>query len=358
MAIGASATSLTQSSPHRPDPAQPSKGFRIKKAANIAFVTLTVFFTVLTAISITFVVLGSIIFEAVAILSISSTIAGIGTIALCILGFLKAWEKITPHLPTCLRVRANYIQSLVCGFFTALVLTVIWPFDWTKKNIKPEKIDPNKPLLIAIHGFMGSSNNWIYHMKRLREAGHTNLATINLGNWFLSINDYVEKLHLMIVDYVKKAPLKDGQKLRIQFLCHSMGGLVARRYNELYHTIDGVEVEDIITLGTPLDGTWLAVFGRGSKAAEEMMPGSPFVKGLQSKAALEEKTRSYHLWSKSDWIIPMKSASQGGGKENMTKTDELHATGHVSFLLSDTAADKTIRYLKDVETLSRRHIEV
>lgn len=322
--------------------------FRIKKIANIALITLASVSAALAAASALGLILG-VTFTVVAATSICTIILTSSLIALTVLGILKAWQLITPRLPNVLRIPANYLQSSVCGIASAIALAAIWPINYAKNNIKPEDVDPSKPLIIGIHGFMGSSNNWIYHFGRLKEAGYKNLASINLGNWFLSIDDYIEKVRELVLNYKNNAPLPPDGKLKIQFLCHSMGGLVARHYNQKYSKEDGVIIDDIITLGTPLDGTRVAYLAFGmSGAGRQMHPKSDFVRGLQDEAMRDETTRYFHIGSKCDYVIrPLVSALEGRGKK--TETAMLDATGHISYLFSDKTADLVISYLKNKE---------
>lgn len=332
-----------------------SEGFRIKKAANTAFKILAAIAVVVgVSAGVTAGVLAFVASSSIA-LPIATIVAATAAVALALLLSLKAWEKITPHLPKFLRVPANYIQSSVMGIASAVALGIIWPINYEKSNPKPEDINPEQPLRIAIHGFCGSSNNWMYHFKRYREAGIDNLASINLGNWCKSIDDYVDKVHEMVVNYktgmVEEGLLDESQVLHVQFVCHSMGGLVARHYNQKYSKEDGVVVDDICTLGTPLDGTGVAYLAPWSKAGRQMFKSSSFVQNQQEQAANpDETTRYYHLASKCDYVIrPLVSATRGNAPPDRTKVEWLDATGHISYLFSDTAASKIAEYLSEPE---------
>ncbi len=333
------------------DNSNQSEGFRIKKAANTAF-------KILAAIAIVVGVAAGITAGALVLtasssiaLPIATIVAAVAAVALAALLAVKAWEKITPHLPNFLRVPANYIQSSVLGFASAVALGIIWPINYEKSNPEPKDINPDQPLRLAIHGFCGSSNNWMYHFNRFKAAGLENFASINLGNWCDSIDDYTERVHDMLVHY-KKGMVETGlidkdHLLHVQFVCHSMGGLVARHYNQKYSKQDGIVVDDICTLGTPLDGTKVAYIAPWSKAGRQMYKSSAFVKEQQEKAAsTDEKTRYLHIASKCDYVVrPLISATMGNAPKERMKVKWLEGTGHIPYLLSDTAADIVINYL-------------
>ncbi|MEC7839901.1 MAG: alpha/beta hydrolase [Chlamydiota bacterium] len=325
------------------------EGFRIKKAVRVAFIVLASTFGAVALGAAVATIITAAVVNPITPAIICATVALTSFVALTSLGALKAWEKITPHLPKFLRIPANYIQSTVCALISSVALGVIWPIDYTKKNVKPEDVDPTQPLIIGSHGFLGSGNNWMYMFGRLKEAGHKNLASINYGNAFVSIDTYADKMHNLIKGYTENPELKaklNGKKLKVQFLCHSMGGLVARHYKQKYPN-DNVDVEDIITLGTPLDGTHMSNLALGvSKAAREMNHNSKFIKNQQKNAELDSDTNYYHIASKCDFVIrPLVSATLGKGPK--TKVDWLDGTGHVSYLWSDTAGDLIVNYLKN-----------
>jgi triacylglycerol lipase len=261
-----------------------------------------------------------------------------------------------PQLLDSLRTSANYFKSSVSDFASALALAVIWPMDFESRNPEPKDINPDQPLRIAVHGFSGSSNNWIYHLNRFKEAGLDNFATINLGHPMHSMGDFAKNLHNMVVDYkkgmIRAGKLRKGQKLKVQFISHSMGGLVVREYNQRYAEKDGVNVLDICTLGTPLDGTKIAYLAFASKSGRAMLPSSKYVKHQQKRAVGSNiKTRYLHIASKSDtFIYPSKSAIMGGAPKERTKVVWLEATGHIAFLFSDTVSHTMVDYFKEHNT--------
>jgi len=329
-------------------PEKTKEGFRIKKAAKAAFIVLAATFATIAVVTATAAIITGFVVSSVIPAVICATVATVALVALATLGLIKAWEKITPHLPKFLRIPANYIQSVICGLASAAGLGAIWLIDYTKKNVKPEDVNPNQPLVIGVHGFLGGGNNWMYMFSRLREAGHENLATINLGNAFVSIDDYADKLHQLVGKYESNQVLKDklnGKPLEIQFVCHSMGGLVARHYKQKYPD-DNVNIKNIVTLGTPLNGTKVSKLALGvSKAAKEMNLNSEFVKNQQKNAALDNHTHYFHIASKCDYVIrPLVSAVQGNAPH--TEKEWLDGTGHVSYMFSDKTADLVVDYFK------------
>lgn len=316
-----------------------SRGFRIKKVVTIAFYFLLAAFSVMAAAGSFFLVgMGSL---SVISAKICSLVVLVSLIGLGVLLTLKVWQWIEPYAPNVVRLPLNYIQSFICGGISAVVLAIIWPINLEKKNPTARDCDKNQTPILMIHGFLGSSNNWIYHRYRLKNAGYKNLFSINLGSHFTSLTASAEKLRKMVKEVYKQTGRND-----IVFLCHSRGGLVAREYNQHYASKDGVEVKKIITLGTPLRGTGIAKCTFGFvRSCKEMYPDSDIVKEQQKFVDCSSKTQYLHIASRSDHIIcPTTNALPSIYNKNI-RIKWLNSTGHISYLFSDAAADLIIQNL-------------
>ena len=111
-----------------------------------------------------------------------ATVACVSGVALALLLAAKAWQQIAPFLPEPVRHIAYFIQSIVTGIFSIITLGIIFPIDLERRD--PQEGSPTQTPILFIHGFCGSSNNWLYHRHRLEGAGYKNLFTINLGTPF------------------------------------------------------------------------------------------------------------------------------------------------------------------------------
>lgn len=310
-------------------------GLRIKKIANIAFLTLAVLSVALLSTAVLCNHF-SVIPPALAL-----QIIKISSISLSVLIGLKCWEQLSPYLPQPVRTVANLVQIFVLDNLSSIALGLLLPFNFEKLNPKTaEECDPNQTPIILVNGFLGTSSNFIYLRHRLKQAGYTNVFTVNLGSPFNSINDYTQKVNAKINEIKTLTRCSD-----IHIIGHSMGGLVARNYRYNFAKKQDVTVKKIITLGTPLNGTIVAYFVAWiSQAANEMRWRSEFVKDLQRHAKQDRTTQHYHLGTRVDHIVfPTSSAYEGCGLRSKTYT--LDATGHVSFVFSDEAADLILESL-------------
>lgn len=301
--------------------------FRIKKVGVGVLVGLGITLAAATIVAASLASFG-IVPIALAI-GTGTALAGVAGVAL--------WGRVTPHLPEKLKNFSHLIQSVAHEILACVTLGFLFPINLTRFDPKNEEdIDKTQVPVLLIHGFLGGSNNWIYHKRRLKEEGYKNVFTIDLGSPLNSIEEYgimVKKK----VDEIRNLTGRDD----IILVGHSMGGLVARQY--LYHNKPKeVTVRQVITLGTPLAGTKvarLASWINSCVCAQEMLPKSKLTEDLQKCEDKDKLTKFYHVGTKVDLIIrPRKSATP----EDHEKT-VLNATPHAGYLFSDAAGDILVR---------------
>jgi len=312
-------------------------GLRISKIARRAFIVVSAAFAFSAAASLAAIAMG------VAVSTMTS-IACVSATALAILLTAAAWPKCASALPEPFRHMAYSIQSIATATFSVLTLAAIFPVDLERLDPKsPQDCDASQIPILLIHGFLGSSNNWLYHRQRFLASGYRNVFTINLGSPCHSIEHYSDLVRQKI-EYICQIT---GQK-KIILIGHSMGGLVSRRYRNVHADAQGVLVQKVITVGSPLDGTYAAYLASWfSAASREMEPGCSFVRQEQEQAARDDTTEYFHIGSKVDGIvIPNSSALAGGGRR--VRTAVLEATGHIEYLFSDATADLIINGLKNL----------
>jgi len=236
------------------------------------------------------------------------------------------------------------IRAFIADILSAIALGILFPINLKRfdpKNI--DECDKRQTPILLIHGFLGSSNNWMYHRHRMKERKYTNIFTVNLGDPRKSIEDYAK----VVADRVQEIQTLTGRK-DLVMVCHSMGGLVAQQY--LYGAFENKSgVKKIITIGTPFCGTHIAHLASWvSQAAREMIPGSLLIDRLQQSAKNDRTTQYYPVATKTDVIVlPIISAL--GGEVKAQKTKSLNATGHISYLFSPAAADEVLNALGDLK---------
>jgi triacylglycerol lipase len=192
--------------------------------------------------------------------------------------------------------------------------------------------------IILVHGYLNSSFVWFYHLSHLIKAGFGPIYTINLGNPFSSIEEYVEKLEKKVKNVLEETGAKS-----VVLIGHSMGGLVSS-YFAVKKAKPG-EVSDVISLGTPYHGTTKAYLGFG-KCANQMRMGSSFIENLQKIVAKSRNVRFYQIATKGDHIVvPYTSALLSSHRENQYVLEDV---GHAALLFSSQVNKKLIFWLEAI----------
>lgn len=165
-----------------------------------------------------------------------------------------------------------------------------------------ERSDPQKPVVVFIHGFNSTPQQNAAIMVPIHEAGYP-------CGTFEYPNDQSLRLsaHLLSTElrrFARQYPVR-----RVILVCHSMGGLVARDCIEDASTDPG-NVARLILIAPPTHGTLLAHFAAGTdvwehwlarksgspwrrlrdsivdglgEAADDLCPDSPFLNALNSR---------------------------------------------------------------------------
>jgi pimeloyl-ACP methyl ester carboxylesterase len=190
-----------------------------------------------------------------------------------------------------------------------------------------------RPILL-IHGYINHGSVWFFQKRKLEKLGLGPIYTVNLGNPLLSIETYAEKVRSKAEAISRLTGHRD-----LILIGHSMGGVVASWYATHYPN----QVTDLITIGSPLAGTYAAYIGFG-QAAKEMRPGSKLIKELRNLLEKEKKFRIYHIGSENDQLIlPSQSAFLKGNPRK-----EMRGIGHVSLLYSNKVAEQIYDWLRNL----------
>ncbi|HEY4831006.1 MAG TPA: alpha/beta fold hydrolase, partial [Waddliaceae bacterium] len=252
----------------------------------------------LIGLTIAALVAGTALLVAVVVLNpvggmLALTVTGI---ALAILLSALALSWLPDVLPEPFDHVGNTIKTLVKEVFCLLTCAVLYPISQTWFDPKKEEINQNQNPVLLVHGYLHNSSAWTYYRYRLNKAGFNNVFTIDLGHPLQSIEDYAEK----VKKKVSEIQILTG-KSTITLIGHSMGGLVSSFYATKLASEQGIFVSEVVTLGSPLNGSRFSVIGFG-ECARQMGRESNFVKGLQEKVRASN-IPFIHFGSQTDELV-------------------------------------------------------
>jgi triacylglycerol lipase len=160
-----------------------------------------------------------------------------------------------------------------------------------------------EPVLL-LHGFLSSSRTVVLLERRIRRSGHAALS-LDLPSTRRGIEELAARLEAEIEAlHARSAGIRP-----LTVVGHSQGGLVAAWYVK---KLGGHRrVRTLITLGTPHNGTPLALAGLPlgplARSLPEMTPGSALLRRLR-EGAWPDSVRLVSIYSHQDWVVPARGA--------------------------------------------------
>jgi triacylglycerol esterase/lipase EstA (alpha/beta hydrolase family) len=189
--------------------------------------------------------------------------------------------------------------------------------------------------VLLVHGFVCNRGLWNPWLRRLQALG-VPVVAVNLEPVFGGIDE----LTPVIEEGVRRLEACTGQAPIV--VCHSMGGLVLRRW--WVEQGDDARVHHAITLGTPHRGTWLARFAM-SRNARQMQQGSAWLATLAAREPAGRWHRFTCFYSHCDNIVFPPSAGTLAGADNR----HLPGVAHVHMAAHPAPWAELQRHLQPVD---------
>jgi len=165
--------------------------------------------------------------------------------------------------------------------------------------------------VILVHGILGQRHlYWNLFKHRLQKDGlryhdailpYGMLGDIRIAARFLK-------------DKVDNA-LRHDQTDKVDLVCHSAGGLVARYY--LMYLGGHKVVDTLVTMGTPHQGTYFSYMLPVPilQIAKQTRPGSHFLDEINGPGAIPKDVEVWNLWSPIDGVvIPSHNSKLAGSR--------------------------------------------
>jgi triacylglycerol lipase len=173
--------------------------------------------------------------------------------------------------------------------------------------------------VVLVHGYMANRSTFLALSTYLRARGVKQVLSFDYRS-----QDGVEKGARALKEYLRRH-VRGG---RIDLVCHSLGGLVARVY--LQELGGARRVDRCITIGTPHRGTYNA-YWVASRVGRELRPDSVLLRRLELTQSKAAGVRFTSIVAGSDNIIIPRVFSAN------EETVHVPHLGHVGILFSPTA---------------------
>jgi predicted alpha/beta hydrolase family esterase len=248
---------------------------------------------------------------------------GVRLALVCFTMFL-GWVNRSPRPPQH-QIGLAATVRLVLGEYRALLSNNLFYLPWESVALRPDpQPAPSARVpLVLVHGYFGNRGYYRPLVRWLESRGIGPIYVPNFRAAFATIEQFAVGLH----EAIERIAAATGQD-KVIVVCHSMGGLAARRY-VMEHS--DARVDRLITIASPHHGTALASLGIGANA-RQMRRGSEFLRELE--AAEARKPRRFpatSIYSTHDNLVAPQETSLLPWAENLA----LAGLGHIDILESE-----------------------
>ncbi|HZS37416.1 MAG TPA: alpha/beta fold hydrolase [Polyangia bacterium] len=196
--------------------------------------------------------------------------------------------------------------------------SLLYPFGLARPKAARTARQAEQRTVVLVHGYLANRSTLLPLATYLRLRGIRPVHAFDYRS-----TEGVERAAIALREHLKRT-VRGG---RIDLVCHSLGGLVARVY--LQELGGARRVDRCITLATPHKGTYSA-YWVASRVGRELRPDSALLKRIEQSREAAARVRFTSIVAGSDNIIvPRVFASD----EDVVHVPHL---GHVGMLFSPT----------------------
>ncbi len=204
--------------------------------------------------------------------------------------------------------------------FLLLISTVVFLYSSPASALDP---------VVFVHGYSGSTIvNFSQMISWFKADGYpSNYLYYYTYNTLPGVAASANILKAKVDDCLAKTG-----KTKVDLVCHSMGGLVARYY--MKYLGGAGKVNQVVYVATPHRGTTWAYLEPFTQAAVDMRPGSTLLKSIDGYCP------GLSLWSSCDEVVLPNSSA------NMGYSMNIGCWGHIASTWSNGVYLKTRDYIK------------
>ncbi|MCO4743349.1 MAG: alpha/beta fold hydrolase [Proteobacteria bacterium] len=213
------------------------------------------------------------------------------------------------------------------------LMTVVRPLGWgqAKPSADTRSSQFSRTPVLLVPGIRRNRSSLMFLRQFLKHRGWRWAHAVNHPRSDLGLAGLAAALHEQ-VEALREASGAD----QIDIVSHSYGGLVAAWY--VKHMDGDKRVRRLVTVGSPLHGTKMAVFGRG-RPSTELLPTAPILDELSPLPI-----RTICIWSPDDPVVVPSRSAIATDAESV----RIEASGHVDMLVSGRVFRAVQTALSDV----------
>lgn len=235
------------------------------------------------------------------------------------------------------RIRRLVARGILSSAISIVPVILLYPFGYRRMfSNPPEDAQCPLPPVILVHGLYHNSSAWMYYRFRLRRAGYKNIYTLNYNSFRRSFHEILVQLDELVSSVSGRFPERP-----IMMIGHSLGGLLCRAY---CHRPKVVRVGAVITLGTPHQGSKLAVLGIG-RLVQGIVYRGPLIAEMEQRPEPSEIPRLALHSPLDNMVLPNEAlhAAVPGWEHRETSP-----VSHVAMLFHKCTASDILDYLRSL----------
>lgn len=209
--------------------------------------------------------------------------------------------------------------------FGALVADnfALLPFESALLRPDPVPAPADRVPVVLVHGYLSNRGYFRPMVRWLEARGVAPVFVPNYRSVFSNIESGVAELHAE----VERIAAASGQA-RVVLVCHSMGGLIARRYLQDHGE---ARIARLVTIASPHHGTVLSRIGIGQHA-RQMERASAFLTELaRAEAARPPGVPTTSIYTVHDNLVSPQDTSRVAWARNVA----VSGLGHVSIIAAE-----------------------
>jgi pimeloyl-ACP methyl ester carboxylesterase len=246
---------------------------------------------------------------------------GVRFLLVCFTCFVGGWLLRSARAPQD-RLGPRATVGYVLGEYRALLADnlVNLPFDRLVLRADATSAGGGGIPVVLVHGYFSNRGFFRRLVPALEAAGVGPVFTPDFTVLLRTIEHFAAELH----EEIERVVAATGSA-RVVLVCHSMGGLAARRYRADH---GDARIARLVTIATPHHGTAMAAMGAGANA-RQMKPGSAFLRALEHhESAGPPAFPVLSIYSPHDNLVSPQATSVLAWARNLA----LPGLGHVAIL--------------------------
>ena len=219
---------------------------------------------------------------------------------------------------------AGIVRYVALEFGALLADNFAWlPFESALLRPDPAPAPASRVPVVLVHGYLSNRGYFRPMVRWLEARGVAPIFVPNYRSVFARIESGVAELHAEI----ERIAAASGHA-RVVLVCHSMGGLVARRYLQDHGE---ARIARLVTIASPHHGTVLSRIGIGQHA-RQMERGSAFLAELaRAEASRPPGVPTTSIYSVHDNLVSPQDTSRLDWARNVA----VSGLGHVSIIAAE-----------------------